>query len=338
MQTMKPALHPAKRCCLLLIVLPLSLLLSCGGGGGDSSSTTLTSLSYSGSTEKAVIDAANAVDITTEAFNGGMSGTLFNNFASLSGSTDLSQARRHTTLTTALILNGAICDLHSLSPSPVDARAVVTEQETINGACGGQASGQLQIDDVSGSFTGILTFSNYCDSEVTLNGSANFSGTINLTTDTFETIFLNFDYLVTTYPTESYVFDGSITITPQSAGFILSMDMLLKSGADEVFWVNDCTIAVTDYGSTLSMHISGTFYDPWYGYVTLTTQEAIVIDAYDGTPTAGVLIATGENGTAGGATRARLTCYSSGMFQVDADTSGDGTYDWQSEMLTWGEY
>lgn len=339
MTSVNPVFHPSKRFSLFLIVLPLALLLSCGGGGGDASTATSTSLSYSGSTESAVIAPANAVDITTGAFNGGMSGTLFNNFAALTGQADPAPTRRPSPVITATILEDAVYDFYALSPPPANQRAVVTEQQTIDGGCGGQATGQLQVDDVTGAFSGNLTFSDYCDSEATLNGNANFSGTINLTNSTFEAIFLNFDYLVTTYPTtESYVFDGSIAITPQPSGFVLDMDMLLKGDADEVFWVNDYSIAVTDLGSSLSMELSGKFFDPSSGYVTLSTLEAIVVNAFDGTPTAGVLLAAGKNGAAGGATRARLTCLASGEFQVEADTDGDGTFDWQSVIFSWDDY
>jgi hypothetical protein len=86
------------------------------------------------------------------------------------------------------------------------------------------------------------------------------------------------------------------------------------------------------------MTISGDFYYPDYGYVSLTTEQTLIIDASTMTPTSGVLVVSGENGSAGGPTRARLTCYSSGQFQVEADTNGDGEYNWTSALLSWDEY
>ncbi|WP_419655630.1 uncharacterized protein Dvar_47240 [Desulfosarcina variabilis str. Montpellier] len=86
------------------------------------------------------------------------------------------------------------------------------------------------------------------------------------------------------------------------------------------------------------MTISGDFYYPDYGYVSLSTEQTLIIDASTGTPSSGVLIVTGENGSSGGPTEARLTCYSEGQFQVEADTDGDGVYDWTSDMLSWDSY
>jgi hypothetical protein len=70
-------------------------------------------------------------------------------------------------------------------------RAVVSEQESIPGPCGGQAAGLVDVDDVTGNFWGNLTFANYCDSNVTLNGYVDFSGTFNLISGAFENISLS---------------------------------------------------------------------------------------------------------------------------------------------------
>jgi hypothetical protein len=83
--------------------------------------------------------------------------------------------------------------------------------------------------------------------------------------------------------------------------------------------------------------ISGRYYDPDYGYVEVYTEGPLRIDDGDDWPSDGVLVVTGDTGIAGGSTMARLTALSSTTYQVEADTNGDGTYDWDSGVLYWAD-
>ncbi len=115
--------------------------------------------------------------------------------------------------------------------------------------------------------------------------------------------------------------------------------MLFQDGnSSDVFWINDYQMDVVETYPTMSMTIFGSFYNPHYGYVTLSTQQALVINMADQVPSAGILIAVGYNGSAGGPTMARLTCLSSGLFKVESDIDGDGVYDTESEDLFWSDY
>lgn len=80
------------------------------------------------------------------------------------------------------------------------------------------------------------------------------------------------------------------------------------------------------------------FYDPQDGYVSVSIIENPIVYDYDRVPTSGVILAEGENGVSGGPTMDRLTCYPSGLFNVQADTNGDGIYDWDSWDLPWDDY
>jgi hypothetical protein len=99
------------------------------------------------------------------------------------------------------------------------------------------------------------------------------------------------------------------------------------------FWINDHQMEVVETGPTMSMSISGNVHSPQYGYVTLSTQPAFVVDTTDQVPSTGILIVVGENGSVGGPTMARLTCLSTGLFKVETDTDGDGVYDTDSGDL-----
>ena len=117
------------------------------------------------------------------------------------------------------------------------------------------------------------------------------------------------------------------------------MDMYLQDGnSNDVYWINNYNIEAIEYPSYVSMTISGIFYDPHYGYVTLSTPENLIVYDYDRVPTSGILLVEGDNGVSGFPTKARLTCYSSSLFNVEADTDGDGIYDWSSGVLSWDDY
>ena len=324
---------------LFMILVSVSFLVACGGGGGGGAvPASPTSLAYTGSTAKAVISQSNAAEITSEALTGGISANVFTEFAAVSAGAEGTDANRLNLSVTAIAMQNAVDNLLTASLSSTGAaKAVQTEQETINGACGGTATGFLQVDDVTGDFSGDLTFANYCDANVTLNGKTDFSGIINLTTDQIENINFNFGYLTITEPSGSSIIDGNLLIVNQSNGFTLTMEMYLQDGSD-VYWINNYNIEAIEYPSSVSISVSGIFYDPNYGYVTLSTPENLVVYDYDRLPAAGILLVEGENGSSGGPTKAKLTCKSSGLFNVEADTDGDGIYDWDSGDLSWDDY
>ena len=55
----------------------------------------------------------------------------------------------------------------------------------------------------------------------------------------------------------------------------------------------------------------------------------------DEKPSQGVLVVDGKTGIAGGSSKARLTVVSSTTYTVEADTDGDGAYDWNSGIKSW---
>jgi len=83
---------------------------------------------------------------------------------------------------------------------------------------------------------------------------------------------------------------------------------------------------------------SGRYYDPDEGYVVVSTEEAFVIYDGDDWPLQGVLVITGDTGSEGGRTKARLTVLTSTTFRVEADTDVDGSYDWDSGVLDWSDF
>jgi hypothetical protein len=312
-------------------------LLSCGGGGGGGVNST-PSLSYTGSIDKALIDESNAVSLTTEAVELGIEQhNIFSDFRSLTNKNDSVYVYQNNLLDILDKLQNSVKNfqVHSEIFSQ-HSKAIHSEQETRIGSCGGESRGVFYVDDSTGEFWGDFDYINYCESNETMNGKMDFSGRINLINFEIERMTFNLDYLVFADSFNSIILDGTMSFLYQTSGFTVTMDLLAKVGQDnEVFWINDYRIEVKERINELSLNISGNFYDPKYGYVTLSTQQELIIDVNDMLPTSGVLIATGRNGIAGGATHASLICYPTGVFEVKVDTNGDGSYDWNSGQLYW---
>ena len=81
--------------------------------------------------------------------------------------------------------------------------------------------------------------------------------------------------------------------------------------------------------------VNGRYYDPDYGYVDLETTTAFMTRYGDPYPAIGRLVLTGEKGAGGGSTTARLTALSGNQCQVEADTDGDGVYEYDSGAIPW---
>jgi hypothetical protein len=148
----------------------------------------------------------------------------------------------------------------------------------------------------------------------------------------------DFKYLTGGDASGSFVIDGTLFLVQKDAETGITMNLFFKEAErNDVFWLNDYHLSIVDDSSTMTLTISGKYYHPAHGYVTLSTQQNLIIDLNRMLPLSGVLLAIGKAGTAGGPTTAKLTCHPDGLFQTEADTDGDGTDEWDSGMLSWDE-
>ena len=108
------------------------------------------------------------------------------------------------------------------------------------------------------------------------------------------------------------------------------------NSTNKVYWVQNYTIELTEETGYVDIDVSGRFYHPDHGYITITTSPPLRINDGDEYPFQGVIVVEGKDGTAGGPTRARLTVIDNSEYQVEADTDGDGFYDdYDSGVLNW---
>jgi hypothetical protein len=114
------------------------------------------------------------------------------------------------------------------------------------------------------------------------------------------------------------------------------MDVLLHDGAaDKTIWVNNYSITVAQGAGFTDVTVSGTFYDPDEGFVTLSTPVALHILDVAEWPSGGTLEVAGLNGT-----KARLIASSDGTtFNVLVELGDDTLFDeWDSGPLLWADY
>lgn len=310
-----------------VIFLGVISIIGTGGGGGDSAPPPIT---YTGLTTQAEITDTNAELFVAGAFGAGRTGTTFSDMGAVekSGDGDISSFR---TFWISQTLKDAVfqVDLSSITSPPFIG---ASESGTIDGPCGGTVSYSIQYNETTGVFSGTFTFKSYCDSGVVISGSTTVSGTINLATSMIEDIHFKFTSLSDGSSTLSGDLNMNFTVDPIQVDF----DTYLKDNAtNTVYWAQDYVIYITEgvdgIVSFLDVEInSGNYYEPDYGYVTISTPTPFRVYDSDLWPRNGVMVVTGT-----GNTKARLNAINNTQCQIDADLDGDGDYEWGPVTKNW---
>jgi hypothetical protein len=131
---------------------------------------------------------------------------------------------------------------------------------------------------------------------------------------------------------ESYTLDGyvdSMLVSPTTLELIIDL-LLIDGSTDTVYWVNDFFLSITEDVFYTEVEVSGRFYSPLDGYVVLSTLTPIRIYDGDNAPFEGVLVLSGHFSTS-----AMLEFVSSTSFIVYADLDGNGSYEWDSDVIFW---
>ena len=269
-------------------------LAACGGGGGGGGGSDAggssggSSVSYTGSTAPADLTESNSKEVSggaTEMGNFGGSASL------------VAGADTETELTGRSILNHTAINsiIKKLNADTSATAAVSNFSDSTPGSCGGTSSISMSIDDVSYNFSGTLSFSNFCQGDITLNGSASLSGNVSGSTITFT---MNI---------------ASLVVSDASTGLVYKAE-------------NYVTAIATDTSvSYMTVTISGRFYHPTYGYVLVSTPDPL---RYSGTsiwPYSGTIKVIEEG--PGSVDSATLTALNSTQYQLDVDLGNDGTVD-----------
>ncbi len=284
----------------LAIFLAFTMLTACGGGGGGGGGAT-----YTGSTSPAELTATNVDVIAKESIQVGSMGSMGNISFSKPGGESLANGPLYATLA-KMARDAAQVNY-----------ATETFSDTISGDCGGSASFTMTIDDVTYDFSGSMTFNNYCLAGTIMSGSVSFTGSVNQNTNEL-TMTMTLKNISGQSMGESYTLSGTIKTVIGSTSATMTMDLVVKDNVtSKVYKMENYTLSVS--GSYVD--ISGRFYYPDYGYVTISTPTAFYYPYGASYPSQGVMVMTGANNVT-----AKMTISNSTQYTLEVDLNGDGDY------------
>jgi hypothetical protein len=312
-------------------------MVSCGGGGGSSSN-----LLYTGETSQAIISQTNAVGILTDAYMGGDMGSFPVPLGAVRSDEGLG-SKGSTVFNAAMVMKEAVSqiDRESLINDPA---VGITQSQTINGSCGGSASFSISFNEITGAFSGNFTFNAYNECTDVISGGISISGVFEIVQGPqgpepgeLITLTMSFSALAISGG-ETATIAGEITVTVNPSSESIIMDVLLHDGVtDKTYWVNNYSITVAQGAGFTDVTVSGSFYDPDEGFVTLSTPVPLHILDFDEWPSGGTLEVAGLNGT-----KARLIVIDSTEFYVLVESGNDNLFDeWDSRdfgQLFWADF
>jgi hypothetical protein len=325
--------------CLLgasVVAFGLMTILATGGGGGGAPPPPIV---YTGPMTMAVVDRNNAEELATGAYLGGQIGMAMDSRAVI----QLGYIGRPRSWKVIQVLEDSIghIDMTSVAAG-ASYRGFITSTETFFCGCGGSVTYNISINDITGEFTGTMTFSSCCEDGVTGSGQTDFSGLLDISASppVILRFSFNFNYLGFSSGNDSFAVSGNVSYDFQISPYTATIDMRLRENATgSVFWINNFNLSLAEGPGYKDVHFSGRFYDPAYGYVDIYTDPMQAFRIFDGDewPSEGLLIVEGDTGTGLIAT-ATLTAYPPPpdfWYEVNCDEDGDGTPDFNSGQLFW---
>ena len=327
-------------------LMTVIFLAACGGGGGGGSSSP-----YTGLTTPAVIDTTNAEEIALGAYSGGDWSDP--TFAVPLGRQDLTDAGKSGP-SKILALMRAVKTIEGRvagEPSGADAALVATpatvwaDSGTEYGSVSGSFTYSISLNDLTGDFSGSISFSGYDDGDgITFaSGSVSFSGNGVVAFDIYgypyidsiNTFSIQFSALAAASEGEGFTLTGTIALVEGVPTSSVTLDLYVKDHSTEkTAWIRNYEITVTvgsDIGGSYAeMTIVGRIYLHDYGYVDIATGAPFRVYDTDLYPSSGVLIVTGKDDC-----KARLTVISDPTYdyRVELDEDGNDVYEWSIEGI-----
>ena len=282
---------------------------------------------FIGNSSQAAITSTNAESLAGGAFAGGLSGVEPKG-VKMSQRFNTDQTDVFRPLRFPLVLGDGLrrIELDTILNSSGQLN-VITKVDSLAGSCGGELSYTLTLNRTTAKFSGNFLFADYCDAGILISGQTDVDGTYEASSGAFDTASFSFDDL----SDDTHTLDGKISLdftdTPIVATFsVYSTD----KDSGQVYWLKNYSINLFELSDRVEIEIFGTFYHPDNGFVTLTTSEPFVIFEADDWPAAGQLLIQGDSDT-----KARLIAIDQVLYRIEADTDGDGIFDWNSGILYW---
>lgn len=282
---------------LALVVVAIVGLAGCGGGGNKGAAAPASAaLTYTGLSSAATITTTNAQALSNGAVNGttatgaGAGGALLGVQSvggGAVGAPSMEQAMENVvTQTVTAQTSGAMF-----------VGAVTAGNTVIAGPCGGSVTANATASGGGSTVSGTLNFNNYCDTDIVfVSGSIGFTALVN-----GQSIITSLS--ITTVAT------AKLSVLARRLGMVFKIETL------------DITANIQNGVVTLST-VTGSFYHPTYGYVTLSTASSLVIPSGSPYPMSGGLLLTDTLGN-----RALITALDSNHYQLQIDADHNGTYE-----------
>ena len=281
------------------LMIAIASLSACGGGGD--SGPGYPDLSYSGIQTEAVIDQDNADEFTEASLAGSSSSTNVPLFGGVTveeqSATRVPEPKSLNSLS-VLIANSVMNQMDSGS-----AELITGVTERINGSCGGSAT--LTGNDTGSSFTGSMTFSNFCEPDglggtFTMHGKIDFAAEYTGTSESPDISYMsmNIVYLKFIYndgtTSWSEELSGAVAVNfdalGEPEGFVITINFKFNG---KIYKIQNLQLDET------TGNIAATLYHPDHGYVDVTTSSPFSYDYVTEQFCGGTLAITGSNGAGG---------------------------------------
>ncbi|MEN8178223.1 MAG: hypothetical protein ABFS39_06325 [Pseudomonadota bacterium] len=259
-----------KRQQLLISLITGFLLVACGGEEEDSTSSP-SLVEYTGLETEATISIANAAGIVREMF--GLGGISISLSATAEEETTESKPEPYNILV-PLALTETIKDINA--GNAIDSALAAKNFSEVRNCETGHLDYIITVDDLTGVFNGNMTYDDCLVAGFTLEGSAEVSGHYDLMTNTFVDISLDFPWLKGKSEVVDYVASERIQVafadpitTTTLENTVVSIDNR-KAVKFEGY-----AIVVNEDTSEKTLALSGRFYHPDEGFVTVSTDGSI---------------------------------------------------------------
>jgi len=283
---------------IIVIGLSLGALAACGGGGGGADSGS----GFTGVQTQAVIDDSNAQQLVIDAYAGG---SLTD---SLVVPLNLGGGRNQALVPLGKALVSSLPEFNFVPT----VTPLATQTNMVSGSCGGSAT--ATVTDNGNSVSGNIAYNNFCEANVTLNGSVSFSGSFNDQTN-IASMSMSFGSLTTAEGSLSGSVSMSFNLLDSAAPMSMGMNVILTDAQTRTYWIENYTMVITSGVSFDTVQFSGIYHDFDAGHVIINTSSPLQVDSFTGIPEAGTLNFAGANGTF-----ADLTATGGGTYTLTVST------------------
>jgi hypothetical protein len=287
-----------------------------------------TSAGFIGVTSQATITSMNAEALAVGGIAGGLTNSVSGSLK-LNQNIETAQSDIFRPLRIPLLLGDSLrrielgTALNTFGPANV-----FTESDILEGSCGGDFSYTLNLNRISGQFSGNLFFTDYCSNGIVISGETDVDGSFGGVISTeFLTAVFSFEDLFD----ESHILEGEISMDFSAMPILATLTAYSENErTGKIYWIKDYSINLSEFTGHIEIEIFGTFYHPDNGFVRLTTSEPFVVFDEDDWPAWGQLIIQGDNDT-----QTQLSAIDQLRYRIEADTDGDGIFDWNPGILKW---